>query len=294
MAIVNLGSIKFNWKGAYAGGTAYAVDDVVSYNGSSYVCTAASTGNLPTDTNFWDQMSSAGTNGTDGTDLTTTLTTQGDLVYRDGSGLQRLGAGTSGQVLQTGGTGANPSWTNVSSDFVKLIDQDITSTVSGVSVTGWIDNSTYQGYLIRMSRIKMNAEDKFKFHWINDSGTNINTGTNYLWLTDHDYLAGGTGSTNIHSNGGENGIQFTSNNWGTSYHKNVEISVTALDLNSAGHTTLMFQCLSRESGGQIDYGDGFGYLAQNDTMSNSSAGFAIDRQGSGSFVSGNISVYGLK
>jgi hypothetical protein len=43
-------------------------------------------------------MSSAGTNGTDGTDLTTTLTTQGDIVYRDGSGLQRLGAGTSGQV----------------------------------------------------------------------------------------------------------------------------------------------------------------------------------------------------
>jgi hypothetical protein len=107
MATVNLGSIKFNWQGAYAGGTAYAVDDVVSYNGSSYVCTAASTGNLPTDTNFWDQMSSAGTNGTD---LTSTLTTQGDILYRDGSGLQRLGAGTSGQALITNGTGANPSW----------------------------------------------------------------------------------------------------------------------------------------------------------------------------------------
>jgi hypothetical protein len=69
MATINLGAIKFNWKGVYSGSTAYAVDDVVSYNGSSYVCTAASTGNLPTDTNFWDQMSSAGTNGTDGTDL---------------------------------------------------------------------------------------------------------------------------------------------------------------------------------------------------------------------------------
>ena len=37
MATVNLGSIKFNWKGTYAGGTAYKVDDVVSYNGSSYI-----------------------------------------------------------------------------------------------------------------------------------------------------------------------------------------------------------------------------------------------------------------
>jgi hypothetical protein len=46
MATINLGAIKFNWQGAYAGGTAYAVDDVVSYNGSSYVCKLASTGIL--------------------------------------------------------------------------------------------------------------------------------------------------------------------------------------------------------------------------------------------------------
>jgi len=120
MAIVNLGSIKFNWKGAYAGGTAYAVDDVVSYNGSSYVCTAASTGNLPTDTNFWDQMSSAGTNGTNGTngtDVGTVITTQGDILYRDGSGLQRLAAGTSGNALVTKGSGQNPVWESVGADF---------------------------------------------------------------------------------------------------------------------------------------------------------------------------------
>ena len=140
MATVNLGSIKFNWQGAYNGATAYSVDDVVSYNGSSYVCTAASTGNLPTDTNFWDQMSSA---GTDGTDLTSTLTTQGDIVYRDASGLARLGAGTAGQVLQSGGTGANVSWTNVSSDYVKINS----FTPSGVTTVD-IDNvfSTSDGY----------------------------------------------------------------------------------------------------------------------------------------------------
>jgi hypothetical protein len=109
MATVNLGSIKFKWKGTYSGATAYTVDDVVEYNGSSYICILASTGNLPTNATYFEQMSSAGTNGTNGTDLTTTLTTQGDLVYRDGSGLVRLGAGTAGQVLQTGGAGANPA-----------------------------------------------------------------------------------------------------------------------------------------------------------------------------------------
>jgi len=110
MATINLGAIKFNWKGAYNGATAYAVDDVVSSGGSSYVCILASTGNATSNGTYWEQMSSAGTNGTDGTDLSTTLTTQGDILYRDGSGLQRLGAGTSGQALITGGTGANPSW----------------------------------------------------------------------------------------------------------------------------------------------------------------------------------------
>ena len=110
MATINLGNIKFTWKGTYNAGTAYAVDDVVSYNGSSYVCIQASTNNLPTVTAYWDIMSSAGTNGTNGTDLTSTLTTQGDIVYRDGSGLQRLGAGTSGQFLKTQGSGANPVW----------------------------------------------------------------------------------------------------------------------------------------------------------------------------------------
>src|SRR5210317_2631519 len=121
MATVNLGSIKFKWKGTYAGGTAYTIDDVVSYNGSSYICILASTGNLPTNATYFEQMSSAGTNGTNGTDVGTTITTQGDILYRDGSGLQRLCAGTSGQVLQTGGTGANPSWSTVSSDMVQIV-----------------------------------------------------------------------------------------------------------------------------------------------------------------------------
>jgi len=131
MAQVNLGSIKFKWKGTYAGGTAYTIDDVVSYNGSSYICIQASTGNLPTDTAYFEQMSSAGTNGTDGTDVGTTITTQGDILYRDGSGLQKLGAGTSGQVLQTGGTGANPSWVDASAGITSASVWRMTTSFTG-------------------------------------------------------------------------------------------------------------------------------------------------------------------
>ena len=132
MATLNLGNIKFNWKGAYAGGTAYVVDDVVSYSGSSYICKLASTGNLPTDGTYWDQMSSAGTNGTD---LTTTLTTQGDILYRDGSGLARLAAGTSGQFLKTLGTGANPVWAD-SGGAIKQIR------IGGTSATQYSNTGT--------------------------------------------------------------------------------------------------------------------------------------------------------
>ena len=110
MATVNLGSIKFKWKGTYAGGTAYTIDDVVSYNGSSYICIQASTGNLPTDTTYFEQMSSAGTNGTNGTDVGTVITTQGDLLYRDGSGLQRLAKGTAGQALLMNSGATAPEW----------------------------------------------------------------------------------------------------------------------------------------------------------------------------------------
>ena len=82
MAQIDLGSIKFNWKGSYSGATAYVVDDVVESSGSSYICIAATTGNAPPNASYWELMSQKGTNGTDGTDLTSTLTTQGDLVKR--------------------------------------------------------------------------------------------------------------------------------------------------------------------------------------------------------------------
>ena len=111
MATVNLGAIKFNWKGAYSNSTAYAVDDVVSSGGSSYVCIQAHT-NQPVGnaTAYWNIMSSAGTNGTNGTDVGTTLTTQGDILYRDGSGLQRLPKGTAGQELRINSGATAPEW----------------------------------------------------------------------------------------------------------------------------------------------------------------------------------------
>ena len=41
---------------------------------------------------------------------------QGDILYYDGTSYVRLGAGTAGQVLQSGGAGGNPSWVDQASN----------------------------------------------------------------------------------------------------------------------------------------------------------------------------------
>ena len=201
MATVNLGAIKFKWKGTYNALTAYTIDDVVSYNGSSYICIQASTGNLPTDTAYFEQMSSAGTNGTDGTDLGTTLTTQGDIVYRDASGLARLGAGTSGQVLQTGGAGANPSWGTVSSDFVLIETVNVTSDVSQVEIQDCF-SSTYQDYkLLIKGRTTTTAQYLVEF--ANGSAGSSYRTNNYNYNGNRTYI--NTAGTNGHQSIGAYG-----------------------------------------------------------------------------------------
>lgn len=56
-----------SWKGDYAGGTSYIVNDAVVYNGSAYICIQNSTGNLPTNTSYWTIFAQAGSQGAQGT-----------------------------------------------------------------------------------------------------------------------------------------------------------------------------------------------------------------------------------
>ena len=98
---INLGKIKFNWKGAWSLSVAYVKDDVVRYNGSSYVCTIGHTS-----ATSWANNSSKFELMAEGT---TPTTTKGDLIYRDTSNDARLGIGASGQVLTVSTSGV-PAW----------------------------------------------------------------------------------------------------------------------------------------------------------------------------------------
>jgi hypothetical protein len=121
MATIDLGAIRFNWKGAYNNSTAYVADDVVSFGGASYINILASTGVAVSNTSNWSVMSTAGIDGTDGTDLGTVLTTQGDIAFRDGSGLQKLAKGTGTQTLRMNSGATAPEWvTPVSQSSIGL------------------------------------------------------------------------------------------------------------------------------------------------------------------------------
>ena len=77
--------------------------------------------NLPS----WETLSTAGS----------VLTTQGDVLYESASGLARLGFGTTGDVLTTKGTGANPVWETPSASGANTA----LSNLSSVAVNATID-----------------------------------------------------------------------------------------------------------------------------------------------------------
>ena len=182
MAQVNIGAIKFNWKGPYNNGTAYVVDDVVSSGGSSYVCILASTGNAVSNGTYWQIMSSAGSDGVD----TSVATTQGDVIYHNGSALARLGYGTAGQVLQTNGSGQNPSWGTVSSDFVKLAKGAVTSDASYLEINGYFNDSIYHCYKVFIENIRwQNGGGDVNFRWTTSAGTT--NSTNDYFVLDGSY-----------------------------------------------------------------------------------------------------------
>ena len=143
MATVNLGRIKPQWQGTYASETSYVVDDMVLYNNSAYICTAASQGNAPTDTSYWDLM-------TQGSDIPTQSGNSGKVLKTDGSSLSwgdgLPTGGTNGQYITTDGTTA--SWGTVSTDVVQVASYSTTSTVGSVQLTNCF-SSDYNNYRIQ-------------------------------------------------------------------------------------------------------------------------------------------------
>ena len=62
----DLGKVAYLSKGAYSSSTQYEKNDVVTYEGSSYVSLQATQGNTPTNTTYWQLIAEKGAKGDTG------------------------------------------------------------------------------------------------------------------------------------------------------------------------------------------------------------------------------------
>ena len=92
--------LDITWEGAYAGGTTYAVNDAVSYNGSSYICKLESTGNLPTNSTYWDLMAQKGSDGTGSGDMLK-ATYDPDSIEGDAFDMDNMVEGTTNKLVSS-------------------------------------------------------------------------------------------------------------------------------------------------------------------------------------------------
>jgi len=294
MATVNLGAIKFNWKGAYNNSTAYAVDDVVSSSGSSYVCILASQGNAVSNGTYWNQMSAAGTNGTNGTngtDVGTVITTQGDILYRDGSGLQRLAKGTANQVLKMNSGATAPEYGTLSSDFVKIASINQTTSATNLVKFDSCFTSAYDFYEIR-GRMYMGSGNSYpRFQALNTSNAVLNGGSyKYTWGGSQTN-SGGTDNTQNGGNiSGDTSILLnTWNNENADKTKDFIINVTNPQTRvNLERPMIQWEGYGHSTGNEFQHVQGAGYYNTSDRW----GGFQVYAN------SGNatwyVNVYGLK
>ena len=145
----------------------------------------------------------------------TASSTQGSLLYRNSSAWTTLAPGTSGQVLTTGGSGANPSWGAGSAwTTVKKTTDQVLSTVGTYVNDDQLQfsvdaGSTYAmrgAYLLpSSSRFACNGPSgtlNFSVPYTNgaattayDSGFSVPGGSSFLYLFSVNLVVGGAGGT---------------------------------------------------------------------------------------------------
>tara|TARA_R100000406_G_scaffold33495_1_gene22035 strand:+ start:1470 stop:2567 length:1098 start_codon:yes stop_codon:yes gene_type:complete len=150
---------------------------------------------------------------------------QGDILYYDGTSYVRLGAGTSGQILQSGGTEANPSWVNA----------PVTPSVTEFTTAGSSNFDATNANLIHVLVIGGGGGSTAKTNgghggiisdWIDVSSVtgniSVTVGTggsagHSSGQGEHNYAAGGTGGASsfgsyLTANGGGGGSRSGTNN----------------------------------------------------------------------------------
>jgi hypothetical protein len=103
-----------------------------------------------------------------------TVTTAGDIIYRNATVPVRLGIGTANQVLKVNSGATAPEWGTVSSGSFTKITSSTFSAQTAVSINSCF-TATYQNYRIIVSLTGVSADANLRYY-LRASGTD-NTGT---------------------------------------------------------------------------------------------------------------------
>lgn len=106
--------------------------------------------------------------------------TQGEILYRNASEWVALGVGTAGQVLNTNGAGANPTWEDAAGGSIeKLAALTANGTSASLDFTSVIDSTKYSGYFMTVSNLTCSASEILRMRVSTDNGS--------TWITTSSY-----------------------------------------------------------------------------------------------------------
>ena len=295
MAQVNIGAIKFNWKGPYNNSTAYVVDDVVSSGGSSYVCILASQGNAVSNGTYWQIMSSAGTNGNDADLLSIGSTAQGDLYYNSGSAIARLAKGTAAQELRMNSGATAPEWFTpvAGGDFVKIATGSF-SNVGQLNLDGdsiWGANNTYAMHKIVLYNYNPASNSNLLVRQM-ESGSVINSG-NYSWVISSRNSS--NTSYSLEAGDGATEMKFTHDNIRAGVLNNICMDIYNMRVtDSSSHLSIIYTSANPNQDGtaRLKYNDSAGMTRTTNSINTNRTGLSI-YQTAGN-ITGNYAIYGFK
>jgi hypothetical protein len=137
---------SFTYQGAWATTTTYALDDVVTVNGNTYICILSHVAPASFAVgSHWDVMATKGTNGTNGTNGTD------------------VGTGTAGQVLKTDSAGTGIEWGADEGGKFKSIIRYNYPNYSTTTSTSYVSIGGSQNYTVQNTGAKLFILHNFNF-----------------------------------------------------------------------------------------------------------------------------------
>ena len=204
------------------------------------------------------------------------------MLYRDGSGLQKLAKGTASQELRMNSGATAPEWHTpavASADYVKVAS----GTHSGAYLQ--VDNcftSAYPLYKIFIYNHNGGAYTRFNFRTGGASGSNF-SGSNYRFRTKYFNV----NSSNNQGDTGENGYNESTIRFG--YNGDISgLEWTIIDPYNSS-TNVSFWGIRDQTGSEAGFAHVGGYVNNASSMT----GFRFYTEGSSSFTC-KYAVYGMK